>query len=172
MARDDRKKGAVPYELKTWRDFPPMNVSMGTMLHNHTGSWRFIKPIYEDKIPSCQAGCPAGNDIEAWIKLIQREEYGRAYWHLKREEPFPAILGRVCFSFCEGKCNREFLDDHIGIRDLERFVGDQVPRSTPYPDLPSYHGKSLGVVGSGPAGMSAAYFARLLGFQVTVFEAM
>ena len=172
MERNDRKKGSVPYEFKTWRDFPPMNVSLGTMLHNRTGSWRFIKPIYEDKIPSCQAGCPAGNDIEAWTKLIQRGEYERAYWYLKREEPFPAILGRVCFRFCERTCNRDTLDQQVGIRALERFVGDQVPLSTPYPELPSYHGKSLGVVGSGPAGMSAAYFARLLGFQVTVFEAM
>jgi 2-oxoacid:acceptor oxidoreductase delta subunit (pyruvate/2-ketoisovalerate family) len=170
MDIDERMKRACLYDFKTWRDFPPMNVSMGTMLHNRTGSWRFIKPIYEDKIPACQNSCPAGNDIEAWIKLVQRGEHEKAYWHLKREEPFPAILGRVCFRFCEESCNRVQLDEGISIRELERFVGDRFPSSTPHPELPSFNGKSLCVVGSGPAGMSAAYFARILGFQVTIFE--
>jgi 2-oxoacid:acceptor oxidoreductase delta subunit (pyruvate/2-ketoisovalerate family) len=170
MDIDERNRMAGLYDYKTWRDFPPMNVSMGNMLHNRTGSWRFIKPLYEDKVPACQNGCPAGNDIEAWIKLVQRGEYEKAYWYLKREEPFPAILGRVCFRFCEGTCNRSPLDEGIRIRELERFVGGRVPPATPYPDIHAFNGKSLCVVGSGPAGMSAAYFARILGFQVTVFE--
>ena len=172
MNRDERREKAGLYNFKTWHDFPPMNVSMGNMLHNRTGSWRFIKPVYEDKIPACQQSCPAGNDIEAWIKLIQKGEYEKAYWYLKREEPFPAILGRVCFRFCEEKCNRGPLDEEISIRELERFLGDRVPLSTPYPDLTSFNGKSLCVVGSGPAGMSMAYFARILGYQVTIFEAL
>jgi len=149
-----------------------MNLSLGTMLHNKTGNWRYIKPIYEDKVPACQNACPAGNDIEGWIKLVQSKEYERAYWHLKQEQPFPAILGRVCFSFCRSLCNRAQLDASVGIKELERFIGDQVPLHTPHPDLPDLHGKSLAVVGSGPGGMSAAYFARLLGFQVTLFEAL
>lgn len=172
MALKKRSELAKRYDLKSWRDYPPMNVSLGTMLHNTTGSWRFIKPIYEDKIPACQSACPAGNDIEAWIKLLQKGDYERAYWHLKREQPFPAILGRICFSFCQVSCNRSALDECISIRELERFVGDQVPLSTPHPDLPADNGKGLAVVGSGPAGMSAAYYARLLGFHVTIFEAL
>ena len=134
------------------------------------GSWRFIKPVYEDKVPACQNACPAGNDIEGWIRLLERKEYERAYWHLKREEPFPAILGRVCFSFCEDACNRAGLDQCVDIKELERFIGDQVPASKPHPEIPAHNGKHLAVVGSGPAGMSAAYFARLLGFEVTIFE--
>lgn len=167
-----RSEMSVVYDINTWRDFPPMNASMGNMLHNKTGSWRFIKPVYEDKIPACQNACPAGNDIEAWIKLIREGEYERAYWHIKREEPFPAVLGRVCFSFCEDRCNRVALDGRISIRELERFVGDRGLLSWPHPDLPPYNGKNLCVIGSGPAGMSAAYFGRLLGFEVTIFEAL
>ena len=163
---------AKTYDFKSWRDFTPMNTSLGTMLHNLTGSWRFIKPIYEDKVPACQNACPAGNDIEGWVRLLQEGKYDKAYWHLKQEQPFPAILGRICFKFCETACNRAVLDDCIGINELERFVGDQVALSTPYPDLPEYNGKDLAVVGSGPAGMSAAYYARLLGFKVTIFEAL
>jgi len=172
MTMKKRSESAKAYEFKTWRDFTPMNISVGTMLHNMTGSWRFIKPIYEDKVPACQNACPAGNDIEGWIKLLQKGEYDKAYWHLKREQPFPAILGRICFKFCETVCNRKQLDSFVGINELERFVGDRVDLSTPHPDLPDYNGKSLAVVGSGPAGMSTAYYGRLLGLRVTMFEAL
>jgi 2-oxoacid:acceptor oxidoreductase delta subunit (pyruvate/2-ketoisovalerate family) len=170
MAVKKRSEQAKIYDFKSWRDVTPMLTSRGTMLHNLTGNWRFIKPLYEDKMPACQNGCPCGNDIEGWIKLVQKGEYEKAYWHLKREEPFPAILGRVCFKFCETVCNRNPLDQAVGINELERFVGDQVSLKTPHPALPAYHGKTLAIVGSGPAGMSAAYYARLLGFKVTIFE--
>ncbi len=159
-------------EIRSWRDFPLMNVSIGNMLHNKTGTWRFIRPVYENGIPSCQDGCPAGNDIEGWIRLFLKEKYEEAFWHIKREEPFPSILGRVCFKFCESACNRNKIDLPVNIHALERFIGDEIDPSKPHPLLPEYHGKSLAIVGSGPAGMSAAYFARLLGFKVTIFEAL
>lgn len=170
MAVKKRSDLAVIYDFKTWRDITPMNTSAGTMLHNKTGSWRTIKPVFENKTPACQNACPAGNDIEGWIKLLQQGEYEKAYWHLKREEPFPSILGRVCFRFCEESCNRVPLDDCVSISALERFIGDRGAPSVPHPDLPVYNGKSMAVVGSGPAGMSAAYFGRLLGFRVVIFE--
>jgi 2-oxoacid:acceptor oxidoreductase delta subunit (pyruvate/2-ketoisovalerate family) len=174
MAAKKRSDMAIKYDFKSYHDITPMHVSLGTMLYNKTGSWRFIKPIYEDKIPACQNACPSGNDIEGWVKLLNKKEFEKAYWHLKREEPFPAILGRVCFRFCEEACNRAVLDDCIRIQELERFVGDQFPPTTPHPELPDddgqSHKRSLAVVGSGPSGMSAAYFARLLGFKVTIFD--
>ena len=171
IGAEKRSAKARKRELKSWREFPLMNVSLGTMLHNLTGSWRFIKPIYEDKIPPCQNACPCGNDIEAWIRLIQEGQLEQAYLHLKREEPFPSILGRVCFRFCESQCNRAGLDQSINIRELERYVGDKGFESGIAPEPPPLHGKTLAIVGSGPAGMSAAYFARLLGFTVTIYEA-
>lgn len=170
MAADKRSERAQPFVFNSWRDITPMHMSVGTMLHNKTGSWRSIKPVYEDKIPACQNACPAGNDIDGWVKLLERNEIDKAYWHLKREQPFPAILGRVCFKFCETACNRSGLDHCVQINELERFVGDRIDPSVPHPDLPPDHGKRLAVVGSGPAGMAAAYFARLLGFAVTIFE--
>ncbi|MCX5882579.1 MAG: FAD-dependent oxidoreductase [Deltaproteobacteria bacterium] len=175
MAAKKRSEMAIKHEFKSYRDITPMHVSLGNMLYNKTGSWRFIKPIYEDKIPACQNACPAGNDIEGWIKLLNNKDFEKAYWHLKREEPFPAILGRVCFKFCEDACNRAVLDDCISIKELERFIGDQFTPATPHPELPDTNGQShkigrLAVVGSGPSGMSVAYFARLLGFEVTIFD--
>ncbi|MBW2022914.1 MAG: glutamate synthase, partial [Deltaproteobacteria bacterium] len=130
MKFEKRSARAKKYEITSWRDFPPMNVSLGTMLHNLTGSWRFIKPIYEDKTPACQNACPCGNDIEAWIKLAQKGDFEKAHLHIKREEPFPAILGRVCFRFCESQCNRAGLDESISIRELERYVGDKGLKSS------------------------------------------
>ncbi len=156
--------------IKSWKDFPLMNVSLGNMLHNKTGSWRYLRPIYEDKVPPCQNACPIGNDIEGWIRLIQKRDYHRAYRHLRWEQPFPSILGRVCFSFCQGACNRSHLDEEIQIRELERFLGDMYSASDLPLQIPSYNGSSLAIVGSGPAGMAAAYFSRLLGFKVTIFE--
>jgi 2-oxoacid:acceptor oxidoreductase delta subunit (pyruvate/2-ketoisovalerate family) len=170
MATGRRSELAKQYVLKTWRDMTAMNVSLGTMLHNRTGSWRAIRPVYEDKIPTCQNACPVGNDIEGWLRLLEQRKYKEAYWHLKREEPFPAILGRVCFKFCENACNRSALDRNIDINDLECFLGDWVSSSEPHPLIRAGNGKTLAVVGSGPAGMSASYFARLLGFNVTIFE--
>ena len=170
MSVKKRSEMAVRYEFKSYRDITPMHVSTGNMLYNKTGSWRFIKPVYEDKTPACQNACPAGNDIEGWLKLLGKREFEKAYWHLKREEPFPAILGRVCFRFCEAACNRAGLDSSIGIRELERFIGDQAVSGTSCPDALPDNGKRLAVIGSGPAGMSAAYFARYLGFAVTIFD--
>jgi len=172
MTINKRFKTEEPFTFNSWRDLTPMHTSVGSMLHNKTGSWRFIKPVFEDKTPACQNSCPAGNDIEGWLKLVQKGLYTDAYWHLKQEQPFPAILGRICFKFCETGCNRLQLDDAVHINSLEQFVGDQVKLSEPNPNLDTDNGKSLAIVGSGPAGMSNAYFARLLGFNVTIFESL
>ena len=170
MSKKNREN-ATKFVLKSWRDFPPMNVSKGSMQHNLTGSWRFIRPLYEDKIPACQNACPAGNDIEGWIRLFKEGDLKSAYLHLKKEQPFPAILGRVCFKYCEKACNRSVYDHSVNVRELERFIGDSYsPVDLLDVESVSKNGKRLAIVGSGPAGMAAAYFSRLLGFAVTIFE--
>jgi 2-oxoacid:acceptor oxidoreductase delta subunit (pyruvate/2-ketoisovalerate family) len=169
---NNNRRNEEKFVLKSWRDFPPMNVSKGSMQHNLTGSWRFIRPVYEDKIPACQNACPSGNDIEGWIRLLKGGDPKSAYLHLKKEQPFPAILGRVCFKYCEKVCNRSLYDHSVKVRELERFIGDSYsPVDLVVPERVSKNGKRLAIVGSGPAGMAAAYFSRLLGFAVTIFEA-
>lgn len=162
--------GIEKLEIKTWRDFPLMNVSLGNMLHNRTGSWRYLRPIYENKTPPCQAGCPCGNDIETWIRLLDEDKIKDACIHLKMEEPFPSILGRVCFRFCEERCNRSQVDNNISIRELERYIGDYAIQNSVYPEPGEENGSSIVIIGSGPSGMSAGYFGRLLGYRVTIFE--
>jgi len=144
----------------------------GSSLANKTGSWRTQRPVYVDRLPPCNAQCPAGEDIQAWLYHAESGDYEAAWRHLTRDNPFPAIMGRVCYHTCEGVCNRAKLDDPVGINSVERFLGDEaLRRGWRFEPPASESGKQVLVVGAGPSGMSAAYHLRQLGHAVSVFEA-
>lgn len=144
----------------------------GSSLANKTGSWRTSKPVYVDRLPPCNATCPAGEDIQGWLFHAEGGNYEAAWRHLVRDNPFPAIMGRVCYHSCEGACNRGKLDEAVGINSVERFLGDAAIRHGWAFDPPAAEsGKSVLVVGAGPSGMSAAYHLRRLGHAVHVVEA-
>jgi 2-oxoacid:acceptor oxidoreductase delta subunit (pyruvate/2-ketoisovalerate family) len=144
----------------------------GSSLANKTGSWRTQRPVYVDRLPPCNAQCPAGEDIQGWLYHAEGGDYRGAWQHLTRDNPFPAIMGRVCYHTCEGACNRGRLDDPVGINSVERFLGDEaLRRGWRFEAPPVESGKHVLVVGAGPSGMSAAYHLRRLGHLVTVFEA-
>jgi len=144
----------------------------GSSLANKTGSWRTERPVYVDRLPPCNAECPAGEDIQGWLFHAESGQYQAAWQHLTRENPFPAIMGRVCYHRCEGACNRGALDAAVGINSVERFLGDEAIRHGWQFEPPqTASGKHVLVVGAGPSGMSAAYHLRRLGHQVTVKEA-
>jgi 2-oxoacid:acceptor oxidoreductase delta subunit (pyruvate/2-ketoisovalerate family) len=144
----------------------------GSSLANKTGSWRTERPVYVDRLPPCNAQCPAGEDIQGWLFHAESGDYQAAWRHLVRDNPFPAIMGRVCYHSCEGACNRGKLDAAVGINSVERFLGDQALAQGWRFDAPSADsGKKVLVVGAGPSGMSAAYHLRRLGHAVTVMEA-
>ncbi len=144
----------------------------GSSLANKTGSWRTERPIYVDRLPPCNAQCPAGEDIQGWLFHAESGDYQAAWRHLVRDNPFPAIMGRVCYHSCEGVCSRAKLDAAVGINSVERFLGDEALRQGWRFDLPAADsGKQVLVVGAGPSGMSAAYHLRRLGHAVTVMEA-
>jgi len=150
---------------------PDICISRGHMDWNKTGAWRTQRPFYEDKTPSCNAACPAGNDIVGFIQKITQDDFEGA-WHLiKEENSFPGICGRVCFHPCETKCNRGSYDEPIAIHALERFAADfasQLPKKI---EKISPRGKGkIAIIGSGPAGMSCAYHLAKLHYNVTVFE--
>ncbi|WP_313952684.1 NAD(P)-binding protein [Accumulibacter sp.] len=144
----------------------------GSSLANHTGSWRTSRPVYIDRLPPCNKQCPAGEDIQGWLFHAESGDYESAWRHLTRDNPFPAIMGRVCYHSCESVCNRAQIDAPVGINSVERFLGDEALKLgwklTP-PATES--GKHVLVVGAGPSGMSAAYHLRRQGHQVTVYEA-
>ncbi|MBW1923990.1 MAG: FAD-dependent oxidoreductase [Deltaproteobacteria bacterium] len=140
---------------------------------NMTGTWRFVRPFHDEKTAPCGAACPAGEDIARIQMLTGRGAFRDAVETILLENPFPATCGRVCFQFCEGACNRASFDDPVGIRYVERFLGDmalaegwaRVPLKEP--ETP----RKAAVIGAGPAGLSAAYFLGLLGWSCEVFEA-
>ena len=144
----------------------------GSSLANKTGSWRTERPVYVDRLPPCNAQCPAGEDIQGWLYHAESGQYEAAWRHLTRDNPFPATMGRVCYHSCEGQCNRGQLDSPVGINSVERFLGDEaLKRGWQFAAPATETGKHVLVVGAGPSGMSAAYHLRRLGHRVTVKEA-
>ena len=140
---------------------------------NKTGSWRFARPIYENKTAPCSAACPAGNNIPKIEMHVSRGEFTRAFRALMMENPFPATCGRVCFHTCETACNRSSQDQPLSIRCLERFIGDMALAENFKSNIKPLqaNGKSVAILGAGPAGLSAAYFLSILGFACEIFEA-
>ena len=144
----------------------------GSSLANKTGSWRTERPVYVDRLPPCNAECPAGEDIQGWLFDAESGDYRSAWGHLTRDNPFPAIMGRVCYHTCEGVCNRGKIDASVGINSVERFLGDLALQEHWQFEPPAQEtGKHVLVVGAGPSGMSAAYHLRRFGHAVTVAEA-
>ncbi len=144
----------------------------GSSLANKTGSWRTERPVYVDRLPPCNNECPAGEDIQGWLYHAESGNYEAAWRHLTRDNPFPAIMGRVCYHTCEGVCNRARLDAPVGINSVERFLGDEALKNRWRFTRPEVEtGQHVLVVGAGPSGMSAAYHLRRFGHAVTVIEA-
>ena len=89
-----------------------------------TGPMRSQQPIYVDLLPPCNHACPAGEDIQGWLALAQAGKYQKAWERLVRDNPLPAVHGRVCYHPCETSCNRKELDASVSIHAVERFLGD------------------------------------------------
>jgi 2-oxoacid:acceptor oxidoreductase delta subunit (pyruvate/2-ketoisovalerate family) len=148
-----------------------ITLDVGSSLANKTGSWRTARPVYLDRLPPCNNQCPAGENIQSWLFLAEEGKYEQAWRKIMEENPFPAIMGRVCYHSCEGACNRGKVDLPVGINSVERFLGDQALKHgwTITPGKPT--GKKVMVLGAGPGGLAAAYHLARLGHAVTVFEA-
>jgi 2-oxoacid:acceptor oxidoreductase delta subunit (pyruvate/2-ketoisovalerate family) len=151
-----------------------ITLDVGSSLANKTGSWRTERAVYVDRLPPCNHACPAGEAVQEWLYEAEEggEGYERAWRRIVVDNPFPAIMGRVCYHPCETACNRAQLDEAVGINSVERFLGDAAIEhgwQLPEPDAAS--GKRVLVVGAGPSGLAAAYFLRLRGHEVTIREA-
>ncbi|MCK5541404.1 MAG: FAD-dependent oxidoreductase [Desulfobacterales bacterium] len=124
-----------------------------------------------DRAP-CTETCPAGTNVQGYVALVKVGKYQEAVKLIMEKIPLPGTLGRVCPAPCEKACRRAEVDTPIAIRELKRFAADHVDFTTL--DLPEIEEREekIAIVGSGPAGLSAAYYLRLKGYKITIFEAL
>src|ERR1700744_1101773 len=137
-----------------------------------TGAARARRPVYVDLLPPCNAGCPAGENIQAWLAHAETGDHERAWRQLVADNPMPAIHGRVCYHPVESVCNRASLDSAVSIHSVERFLGDlALERGWSFDPPPVRSGRRVLVIGAGPSGLSAAYHLARLGHEVEIRDA-
>jgi NADPH-dependent glutamate synthase beta subunit-like oxidoreductase len=135
-------------------------------------------PTYVHKTPPCQGSCPSGEDIRGWLAIVRGQEKpaGEMSWQeyaFRRStdaNPFPSMMGRVCPAPCQDGCNRNEVEDFVGINSVEQFIGDTALANGYGFEAGPDTGKKVAVIGGGPAGMAGAYQLRRKGHAVTVFE--
>ena len=142
-------------------------------------SWSHKCPTYIQSTPPCQGSCPSGEDIRGYLNIVRGmekppagmpwQEY--AWRRLTEANPFPAVMGRVCPAPCETGCNRNEVEDHVGINSVEHYLGEYAIKNNLQFKAPEQKtGKKVAVLGGGPAGLSVAYQLALKGHSVTVFD--
>ena len=136
-------------------------------------------PTYIHKTPPCQGSCPSGEDIRGWLQIVRgiekapegmsMSEY--AFRRSTTANPFPSQMGRVCPAPCQSGCNRNEVDDYVGINAVEQFIGDKAFKENyKFDSAPELLKERVAIIGGGPAGLSAAFQLRKMGYASTIFE--
>jgi NADPH-dependent glutamate synthase beta subunit-like oxidoreductase len=160
-----------------WEDAITIEPDTGIVLHHNelcNGCLAVpgISGAEKQDTSPCMVGCPAHNNVQGLVSLAAKGKFGRAMQVIKETSPFPSICGRVCPHTCEADCNRDQIDEPVAIRSIERFVADHDRSSKDryVPKVEEARDEKVAIIGSGPAGLTAAYFLARKGYQVTVFE--
>ena len=125
---------------------------------------------YADCIGPCVNNCPANVDAQGYIALIEMGRYEEALKLVKQNNPLPLSIGRVCVRDCEVACRRQIVDESVAINHLKRYIADRDAAHMWTPEVPAPNGKTVAVVGGGPAGLTCAYYLTLKGYKVTIYE--
>lgn len=130
------------------------------------------KYVAESGTSPCKTACPAHIAVQGYIKLAAQGKYTDALELIKKENPFPAVCGRVCNRRCEDECTRGGVDNAVAIDEIKKFIADkELDRATRFvPEKLHDYGKKIAVIGAGPAGMACAYYLASDGYKVTVFD--
>ena len=174
-SRDDMEK-----EVLTFRRFEEGDYTYkrkGDDIFNEDTSYKC--PTYVHRTPPCQGSCPSGEDIRGWLQIINgiekpagemsMEEY--AFRRSTDANPFPSMMGRLCPAPCQDGCNRNNVEDFVGINSVEQFIGDSAfEHKYSFDNSAPLSGKKIAIIGGGPAGMAAAYQLRRLGHGSTIFD--
>ncbi|MDH3353625.1 MAG: NAD(P)-binding protein [Chromatiales bacterium] len=143
-------------------------------------SYSYKCPTYVHRTPPCQGSCPSGHDVRGWLDIVRGMEKPTgdktmqqyAFERATNANPFPSIMGRVCPAPCEDGCNRNMVEDHVGINSVEQYIGDQALANGYGYTAGDDTGKKVAIIGGGPAGLAAAYQLRRMGHGATIFEAL
>jgi NADPH-dependent glutamate synthase beta subunit-like oxidoreductase/Pyruvate/2-oxoacid:ferredoxin oxidoreductase delta subunit len=173
----DDKTLAKAHTFRRYEDGDYTWDSMGEHIFQEDTSYKC--PTYIQKTPPCQGSCPSGEDIRGWLQIVRgiekpsgdmtMQEY--AFRRSTTANPFPSMMGRVCPAPCEEGCNRNDVDDFVGINSVEQYIGDSaIAAGLTFDDSAARSGKKVAIIGGGVAGMAAAYQLRKMGHVSTIFD--
>jgi Pyruvate/2-oxoacid:ferredoxin oxidoreductase delta subunit len=149
-------------------ELPTMPSTIGTMAWNETGDWRYLTPLITNKLAPCSQNCPAGIPIPSYLNALRNGSVQSSLALLLAHNPLPGLTGRLCYHPCQTKCTRKEIDQAISVRKVERFLADigievEIEKS-------KTADKRVVVIGSGPLGLSCAFYLSFHGCQVVILD--
>jgi Pyruvate/2-oxoacid:ferredoxin oxidoreductase delta subunit len=149
-------------------DLPTMPSTIGTMVWNETGDWRYLTPLIRNKLAPCSQVCPAGIPIPSYLSALKKGDVQRALTLLLSHNPLPGLTGRLCYHPCQAKCVRRKMDRAVSVQEIERFLADVGTEAEIEKSETS--DKRVVVIGSGPLGLSCAFHLGCRGCRVVVLD--
>ena len=174
-SKEDMQNTKLNYRRYEEGDYITKN--FGEQIFNEDKTYKC--PTYVHRTPPCQGSCPSGEDIRGWLDIVRgielppegvsMQEY--AFRRSTDANPFPSMMGRVCPAPCETGCNRNNVEDFVGINSVEQYIGDTAfKEGFKFDNSAEMTGKKVAIIGGGPAGMAAAYQLRRKGIASTIFD--
>jgi Pyruvate/2-oxoacid:ferredoxin oxidoreductase delta subunit len=154
--------------IKSLSELPTAPTTIGTMAWNQTGDWRYVTPLVADKMAPCSRNCPAGIPIPRYLGAMNRGDIESGLALLLAHNPLPGLTGRLCYHPCQTKCVRRKIDRTISIQKMERFLGDLATDGTI--EKIDKTGPRVTVIGSGPLGLSCAFYLGCRGYRVIILD--